>query len=253
MAQQQSANSGNEEKNVSRVNSFTKFLRSPARSSKSLKKSPSSPNPLRNLLFRRKSKRGGSAEEEDSNRDHSRLDDEQENSPTLIEEVKEVVGTAIHDVLHHKNKDSSVAHTTDAAQSTKSKDESSTETKDDNKASLLDKFKEEVSVSYQPKEIKDNLVETFKKEVGGAKEDVKTSLTKEVKPIVEEVKQKASTTTQSLKEDVVDAVNTVKDGLKTSLDESKVKVEKKKEDGCVSTLAQGLEKLCAPWNSKKDE
>ncbi|KAK9705463.1 hypothetical protein RND81_07G059000 [Saponaria officinalis] len=248
MAQSPSITSGNEEKNVSRVNSFTKFLRSPSRP-KSMKKS-SSANSLTRFFNRKSSKKGDNDEGEGNNNNNG---EEEVNAPSLIEEVKEVVGSAIHDALHHTNKDS-----TDAAKSTKSGDSSSIENKN-NKPSLLDKFKEEVNVSYQPKEIQNNLVEKFKKEVGETKEEIRGDFNKakeQVKTsLVEEVKASTLGLGQKLKDEVVGVVNTTKDDTKKEQNEGNVKgVEKKKEEnGCVSTLAQGLEKLCAPWSSTKKE
>ncbi|XP_074267699.1 uncharacterized protein LOC141591245 [Silene latifolia] len=269
---------GKEEKKVSRVNSFTNFIRSPSRP-KSMRKSSS--NPFSKLLFRRKSSKEKDTDSKDEGSTGGAGDDdaEDENAPSLVEEVKEVVGTAIDNVLHHHHKHTSTEEGNDAAVSPKSRDVSSTDvtgTKE-HKPSLLDKFKEEVHVAEHSA---DHLADKFKVGLGKAKEsfkgdydkakeglesilhiDHKSSEKKPVdiildnkKPIVEEVK--APSLAKRVQEEVVAVVNTIKDDPKkgeAGKEESKeIKGEIKKEDGCVSSLAQGLEKMCAPWSSKKE-
>ncbi|KAH9603732.1 hypothetical protein KSS87_016040 [Heliosperma pusillum] len=184
-------------------------------------------------------------------------DNEEEDAPSVVEEVKEVVESAIDHLLHRDHKEhTSTELTNDAAISIQSRDVSSTETKE-NKPSLLDKFKEEVEVAGQSA---DHLVDKFKVGLGKAKEGVVETIADIIsdnkKPIVEEVK--APILAKTVQEEVVaPIVNTIKDDTKkaeTGHEEMsrELKGESKKEDGCVSSLAQGLEKLCTPWNSKKE-
>jgi len=267
MAQPFLATSGNEEKVVSRTNSFTKFLRSPSRSPKTMKKSPSG-NPLTKLLFGRRSSKKNL--EGDSVKADSETD-EQENVPSLIiEEVKEIVGTAIDDFVHRDDNQTSAKQMVDDVVSTKPTEEPSTETKD-SKLTLLDKFKEESQVVNQTREIKHNLLDNINEGLGKAKEGLKEALTEDYSKAkgelttilpkeqssggITEDANKAPKLAQKLQEGAVAAVSKIDDVIKGELqpEQSKERGVKNKEDGCVSSLAQGLEKMCAPWSSKKQE
>jgi len=268
MADESAATSGNEGKKVSRVDSFSKLLRSPlsskSLSSKSPKKS-SSGNPLTKLLFRRKSSKSKGIDGADKDANVEGADEEDQSTPTsLIEEVKEVVGSAIDGVLHRDNEPKA-----DVATPTKSQEESSTggeETKDDNKHSLLDKFKEELlEVSEQPREFVSDLLgkskegveivdnADLKEDYGKIRAELKQILHKDINPSsmideAQKLKGEAVASVASTIDDTQKVVSTTRD-----LSNDNEAVVKKKEDSCVSTLAQGLENICCSWGSKKQE
>ncbi|KAK9715727.1 hypothetical protein RND81_06G185500 [Saponaria officinalis] len=305
MAEQPS--SGNEEKDMTKSGSFTKFLGSPSRDN-SMKKTSS--NPLSKLLFRRKS--SSSRKGEDNGGEPSspevgenEANNEQEKDHGLIEEVKEVVDTvetAFHDLIHRKKKDApSLEPTTnDAAISIQSKDVS--ETSKESKHHFLGKVKGEFEKA------KEGIKEDYDK----AKEEIKAILHKgksndhdhdHQEQLLDHTKPdgmistndpkkkkssssssssssddevKAPTLAQRLQEEVVAVISTIDqkknrkpsqeeagkvikedetENRKPSQEEGKVIKEegvKKKEDNCMTSLAQGLQNWCS-WGSKKED
>ncbi|KAL9224689.1 hypothetical protein vseg_000701 [Gypsophila vaccaria] len=200
---------------------------------------------------------------------------EEEKDQSLIEEVKEVVDnveTSLLDLFHNKEKDTPVEPKVDAAISIESRDVSSSETKGGKHHAFLGKVKDGFEKAK----------EGLKEDYGKAKEEIKSILHKgkshedhdneqlldtkpntivsstnddhKKTPSIDDVK--APNLAQRLQEEVVAVISTIDEAKKgsTSREESKEIKEEvvKKEDNCMSSLAQGLKNMCS-WGSKKED
>lgn len=228
----------NEDGNVGRVNSFSKILGSPSRTSSKSKSSSSGRSRLNLVkLFGRKS---------------SSIDNELTASD-LAEPVEEVVQAVKDTIL-----ETPIDHKNEAEPNSKS----STET-NKKKHDLLEKTMH--GVAKIKEDLKEKVNEGMKKakeEVNNVLEDLKAVVDKDksaedhqhVKPLNE---VQAPSIIDRVKEEVVEVVGTSSRSSdkkeETRKDEEGEETKEKREDDCASSLAQGLQNLCAPWSIKKQE
>ncbi|CAO2841529.1 unnamed protein product [Amaranthus hypochondriacus] len=266
--------SGKDEKNVGRTGSFKIFGKSPARSF-----SKKNSNPFKRMFSRTKSDKPANNEadaeidESSSNEDREASAEVAVNNDTnnYVEKmIHEKAGVVVDDVLNVINE---ATHTIVDKLSDDVKETTQTIVKpaQENATKLVQHLLHQTintdplpeSINPTPENNEEKKPESFLEKLKG-----------EVQKINEEIKDKAkeSGLEEILNKDIPNqngkalqddqqsqSTQDEKESQETrSLNTNEAtqgdnQENEKQEDNCVTSLAQGLQKICAPWNSKKDD
>lgn len=257
--------SGNGDKDVERVPSFSKFLRSPLSPKRSSSKQKRSSSALSRLnpvkIFGRKK---------------SGTEDDELIDPSLvgtIEEVAQVIENTTYEApLHYKVDEENLKSSTETNE--EKKDMNWGEKVMQQVHALEDEVKEGLEKA------KENVVTTLDELISGVSKDklpeknhqheqqkevTENKLLNEApeatptllpEPVSEHIMADHVDTTQptSLSKKKEGASKDEKEEEEAKMEEKREEEkEKEKEDDCVSSLAQGIQKLCAPWSTKKED
>lgn len=245
-------------------NSLSKILRSPLRSNSPKSKS-SSTNPLSRFnpakLFSRKNSsvgKGGSQSGRGTSSPEE-VESGEMNPSTLLDSAKDLVQVA-KDVIDEKTSQT-LPQIKDEVNITAKAIESSTEATEKKFSNYFDKAMDGLEKTMEDLKGKaKGGVEKAKEGVEKAKEVLDREIHGKSKDINEKTpisEVKAPNIAGRVKEEVVAIVDTLQSFSKqdeTSIViEGEIKKVEKKEDDCVTSLAQGLQKVCAPWSIKKED